>query len=233
MRSPLLVTVPLLGLLAACGGSSASSGGAGGADIAISSGDATCEVATTSLTAGKHTFAVRNTGGDVTEVYVYGKGSSGKFDKVVGEVENIAPQTSRDFPVTLSGGEYQVACKPGQKGDGIRTTITVAGPTASAADAAYDREVAVTAKEYAFSGLEGFTAKVGEKIEFVLHNQGTTQHELEILGPDGKNIGEVGPTDAGANGKVVIALTVPGTYTYLCGLADHASRGMKGTFTVA
>src|SRR4051794_22252534 len=119
MRSPLLVALPLVGLLAACGGSGESTGN-GGSEIAISAGDTTCNVTTTSLTAGKHTFDVKNVGKDVTEVYVYAKGSDGDFDKVVGEVENIAPQTSRDFPVTLSGGEYEVACKPGQTGDGIR-----------------------------------------------------------------------------------------------------------------
>jgi plastocyanin len=31
---------------------------------------------------------------------------------------------------------------------------------------------------------------------------------------------------------VVLELKVPGTYSYECGIADHADRGMKGTFTV-
>jgi uncharacterized cupredoxin-like copper-binding protein len=231
MRTSLLVTLPLLGLLAACGGSD----GAASIDtIPITAGDATCDVGTTDVKAGKHSFEVTNDGKDVTEVYVYAKGDDGDFDKVVGEVENIAPQTSRDFPVTLSGGEYEIACKPGQKGDGIRTKLTVAGSAAEGdgAEAKYDREVEVTAKEFAFSGMEGFAAKAGEKIEFKLENKGTMQHEFEVLGPDGKNVGEVGPTDPGKDGEVVIELTEPGTYTYLCGLADHATRGMKGTFTV-
>jgi uncharacterized cupredoxin-like copper-binding protein len=231
MRTPLLVTLPLVGLLAACGSSGGSAGS--GTDVAIAAGDTTCDVAKTALEAGRHTFAVKNVGSDVTEVYVYGKGSSGSFDKVVGEVENIAPQTSRDFPVTLSGGEYEVACKPGQTGDGIRTKLTVSGAHASGSVAAYDREIDVTAKEYAITGLDGFTAKVGEKIEFKLTNKGTMQHELEVLGPDGKNIGEVGPTDPGKTGEVVIEFPTAGTYTYLCGIADHAARGMKGTFTVS
>ncbi len=231
MRSPLLVTLPLVGLLAACGGSSGGAEG-GGSDIAIAAGDTTCDVADTSLDAGKHTFAVKNEGKDVTEVYVYAKGSDGDFDKVVGEVENIAPQTRRDFPVTLSGGEYEVACKPGQTGDGIRTKLTVSGEAAKADEAKYDREVEVTAKEYAFTGMAGFTAKVGEKIEFKLENKGTMQHEFEVLGPDGKNVGEVGPTDAGEDGEVVIEFKAAGTYTFMCGIADHATRGMKGTFTV-
>jgi plastocyanin len=235
MRASLLLTLPLVVGLTACGGSSDGGDGAsgGGGDVAVKAGDTTCEVATTTFDPGKITFDVQNTGKDVTEVYVYGKGSDGEFDKVVGEVENIAPGTSRDFAVSVSGGEYEVACKPGQKGDGIRTEIEVSGAAASEDDAKYDREVEVTAKEYAFTGLEGFTAKVGEKIEFKLENAGTMEHELEILGPDGKDVGEVGPTGAGKDGEVIIAFEKPGTYTYKCGIADHASRGMQATFPVS
>ena len=234
MRASLLITLPLVVGLAACGGSSAGGDGAsGGGDVAVKAGDSTCEVAKTSFDPGKITFDVQNVGKDVTEVYVYAKGSDGEFDKVVGEVENIAPGTSRDFVVSVSGGEYEVACKPGQKGAGIRTEIEVSGAAATEDDAKYDREVEVTVKEYAFTGLEGFTAKVGEKIEFKLENAGTMEHELEILGPDGKDVGEVGPTDPGKDGEVVLELTTAGTYTYLCGIGDHASRGMKGTFTVS
>jgi uncharacterized cupredoxin-like copper-binding protein len=233
MRSPLLVTLPLLGLLAACGSSGETGSSGSSSEIAIAAGDTTCDVAKTSLASGKHTFAVKNEGKDVTEVYVYAKGSDGDFDKIVGEVENIAPSTRRSLTVDLRGGEYEVACKPGQTGDGIRTKITVRGEAAEAEeDAKYDREVEVQAKEYAFTGMAGFTAKVGEKIEFKLENKGTMQHEFEVLGPDGKNVGEVGPTDPGKDGEVVIEFKVAGTYTFLCGIADHASRGLKGTFTV-
>lgn len=232
MRTSMILAIPLTSVLTACAGSSGSAGSSASGDIAVAAGDSSCEVATTQLDAGKHTFAVTNKGKDVTEVYVYAKSDNGDFDKVVGEVENIAPQTSRDFAVSLSGGEYEVACKPGQKGNGIRTKLTVAGGGAEAAKPTYDRQVEVTATDYALTGLSGFTAKVGEKVEFKLENKGSTQHELEILGPDGKVIGEVGPTDPGKDGEVVLELTVAGTYTYLCGIADHASRGMKGTFTV-
>jgi iron uptake system component EfeO len=232
MRAHLLLSLPVAALLAACGGSSASSTGSGG-DIAVSAGDTTCDVARTSLDAGKHTFAVKNTGGDVTEVYVYAKGSSGTFNRIVGEVENIAPSTSRDFAVTLGGGEYEVACKPGQKGDGIRTKLTVSGASA-ATEEAYDREVEVEATDFAFKGLESFAGKVGEKIEFKLQNKSTSnEHELEIFGPDGKAIGEVGPTKPGADGEVVLELVSAGTYTYKSGIGDDEAKGMKGTFTVS
>lgn len=237
MRTSLLLTVPLIAGLAACGsssGGSVASGGTGSGTIAVSSGDKNCDVATTTLDPGKHTFAVKNTGGDVTEVYVYAKGSGGAFDKIVGEVENVAPQTSRDFVVDLVGGTYQVACKPGQQGNGIRTTLTVTGAQAAPSVVAYDREVQVTATDFALSGLESFTGKVGEKIEFKLENKSTAhEHELAIFGPAGKLLGEVGPTAPGKGGEVVIELTVAGTYRYESGVGDDAARGMKGTFTVS
>jgi iron uptake system component EfeO len=232
VRTALLLPV-LLGLSLAGCGSDDDSGSS--SKVAVKAGDSTCDVAKTSFSPGKIAFDVQNLGKDTTEVYVYAKGGDGDFDKVVGEVENIAPGTSRDFEVKVSGGAYEVACKPGQKGKGIRTAITVSGPVSStSAEPAYDREVEVTAKDYAFTGLAGFTAKAGEKIEFKLENASTThEHELEVFGPDGKAIGEVGPTEPGKDGEVVLELKVPGTYRYESGVGDDASRGMKGTFTVS
>ncbi len=102
--------------LAAC---TSSSGGSGPA-VAVTSSDTECRVATTTLTPGTHTFEVENTGGQVTEVYVYTAAN-----KIVSEKENIGPGTTARFTAKLATGSYQVACKPGQTGDGIRQTLTV------------------------------------------------------------------------------------------------------------
>lgn len=225
-------SVPGIGallLLAACGSTGSP---ASGTSVAITATDTACQVAKTELPAGQTTFSVTNNGNQVTEVYVYGE-QGGAYTKVVSEVENIGPGTSRDMQVNLGGGTYEVACKPGQAGDGIRTKITVAGAAAKQQEEAYDREVEVEATDHAFEGLSSFTAKTGEKIEFKLENKGTTEHELEILGPDGKEAGEVAPVKPGATGEAVITLTVPGTYSYKCGIGDHADKGLKGTFTVS
>lgn len=126
MRPAALLVLPLLLGLTACGGSGTPSG----SKVAVSAGDTSCAVATTSLPAGTHTLAVTNTGSDTTEVYVYAAG-----DAIAGEVENVAPGTSRDLVVQLRAGDYQVACKPGQKGKGIRTALTVSeGASAAPAD---------------------------------------------------------------------------------------------------
>lgn len=220
-------------LLSACGTSGAGTGT--GSTAAVTAGDTSCDVATTQFGSGAITFKVTNAGKDTTEVYVYGKGSKGDFDKVVGEVENIAPGASRTFSVSVTPGDYEVACKPGQTGDGIRTTITVAGtaPTTTS-KAAYDREVEVTAQDFSFTGLDGLSVTVGEKIEFKLANGSETrEHELEILKPDGTKLGEIGPTAPGKQGEVILEFTEAGTYTYVSGVGDDEAKGMRGTFIVA
>jgi iron uptake system EfeUOB component EfeO/EfeM len=122
---PGLLTAPLL---AACGGTTgdAASPKATGAAVAISASDSACAVDTTTLPAGEHTFAVTNKGAKITEVYLYGE-QDGEYTKVLSEVENIGPGTSRNLTATLSAGQYEIACKPGQAGSGIRTRLTVTG----------------------------------------------------------------------------------------------------------
>lgn len=194
--------------------------------VAITATDTQCRVARTDLEAGKRSFKVTNNGDKVTEVYVYAEG-----DRVVTEKEDIGPGTSVTFSADLAAGSYEVACKPGQTGDGIRQTITVTGKGGGSAKPA-DREVHLGAAEYSFSGLGGFTAKAGETIEFEMKNNGQEDHEFEVLLPSGEALGEIGPTKHGREGKVRLTFTTPGTYRFVCGIEDHDARGMAGTFTV-
>ena len=116
------------------------------------------------------TLAVTNKGSSTTEVYVYGE-DDGEYTRVIGEVENIGPGTSRDLEVDLAGGSYEVACKPGQSGHGIRTPITVSGEGASssAKSGGYDREIELSTDGATITGLDG-GATSGERIEFTLTN---------------------------------------------------------------
>ncbi|MFF6994308.1 cupredoxin domain-containing protein [Streptomyces sp. NPDC008313] len=229
---PVLATALLaLPVLAACGGKD--SGGTGGDKIAVIATDTACEVAKTELKAGDTRFTVTNKGDKATEVYVYGE-HEGAYSHIVTEVENIGPGTSREMKVKLGGGTYEIACKPGQSGDGIRQKVTVEGARADEEpEESYDREVEVEATEYHLEGLDTFTAKAGEKIAFKLENKGGAEHEVEIFGPDGKKAGEVPPVEPGTTGEAVITLHLPGTYTYTCDIGDHADMGMHGTFDVS
>ena len=94
------------------------------------------------------------------------------------------------------------------------------------------REVRFRSHDYAYSGLDGFTATAGEKVEFVMANDGPADHEFEVFGPDGKAIDEIEPLHAGKSDRLTLTLRRPGTYTYVCGVSDHEERGMKGTFVV-
>lgn len=64
-----------------------------------------------------------------------------------------------------------------------------------------------------------------------LKNIGEDDHDFRIIGPKGAvrgTTGVVGPDGLG----VIRTRLGRGRYTYLCTVADHSTRGMKGTFTV-
>ncbi|MCU1452312.1 MAG: hypothetical protein JWN46_458 [Acidimicrobiales bacterium] len=98
-------------------------------------------------------------------------------------------------------------------------------------DAHVDHTVQLEAKGYRYVGTVG-PLRAGERVQFALKNDDALDHELELFGPDGTKLGEIGPTRPGATGHAVIALSTTGRYRYSCGISDHKTRGMSGTFTV-
>jgi iron uptake system component EfeO len=141
-RLALLPALALAALTAACGGNSDGSGSAATpADtIPVAATDDSCDVEATELEAGTHEFEVTNGGTKITEFYVYAEG-----DRVMAEVENIAPGLSRPLLVELPAGEYETACKPGMIGDGIRHPLTVTGESAQLSE---DESLAQAAEDY-------------------------------------------------------------------------------------
>lgn len=141
-RLALLPALALAVLTAACGGSDDGDGGSSSAadTIPVAATDDACDVEASELAAGTHEFAVTNNGSKVTEFYVYAEG-----DRVMAEVENIAPGLSRDLLVELPAGEYETACKPGMVGDGIRNPLTVTGEAAQLSE---DESLAQAGKDY-------------------------------------------------------------------------------------
>jgi plastocyanin len=218
-------------VLSACGGGSggSGSGGSSGETVQVISTNTECTPAKTTLNAGKVTFELVNKGDKATELYVYGTG-----DKIITEVENVGPGTTRRLTADLKEGVYDLVCKPGQAGSGIRTPIHVhgAGGTASAGTSAYDREVDFAAVDYSFD-LADPHIKNGEAIEFKMTNNGQKPHEFEVVDSTGSIAGVIHSTDPGKMGETVIKFTKPGTYVYRCDLEDHLTRGMKGTITVS
>jgi iron uptake system component EfeO len=142
-RLVLLSVGALAALTTAACGSSGGSGGAGSSadTIAVAASDDTCAVGTDSLPAGTHSFTITNKGSKVTEFYVYAEG-----DRIMGEVENIAPGVARNLLVELPAGDYQAACKPGMVGNGIRQDLTVSGATTRLSE---DQELSAAVGSYA------------------------------------------------------------------------------------
>jgi uncharacterized cupredoxin-like copper-binding protein len=205
-------------LLVAIAGCSSTSSQSGTTTYEVKAGDTTCNVEKTTFAAGNVAFKVENTGSDVTEVYVYGK-QGAEFSKIMGEVENIGPGTSRDFTVSLDPGRYQVACKPGMSGDGVRTDITVTGDAAAGtstqeSDESYDRELefSVAPSGSVRSPSGSSSATTGERIEFKLRNDSTQEHYLELLDPDGDQAG-IAEAEGGEEAEFVAELSDSGHYT--------------------
>ncbi|MGW4758249.1 iron uptake system protein EfeO [Streptomyces chartreusis] len=118
--------------------------------VSVTSTDSACKVSRTEFAAGHVTFALENTGSNVTEVYVLFPD-----DRIVAERENIGPGTKASLVAELKAGDYEIACKPGMKGDGIRQKVKATGentaakrsPEADAAVAAYRSYVLAQAEQ--------------------------------------------------------------------------------------
>ncbi|MCJ0900756.1 EfeM/EfeO family lipoprotein [Rhodococcus sp. ARC_M13] len=112
--------------LAACTEKTTASDG----DIVVTATDDSCDVSATTGTTGSSTFQVTNNGSKVTEFYVFAEG-----DRAMGEVENIGPGLTRQLIVSLpEAATYQLACKPGMVGTGIRQDFVVTGDSQAATD---------------------------------------------------------------------------------------------------
>jgi iron uptake system component EfeO len=156
LRDRRLALLPALAVAAlttaACGGESADGGDPAAAAIPVAASDDACDVEAAELEAGTHEFSVTNGGSKVTEFYVYAEG-----DRVMAEVENIAPGLSRDLLVELPAGEYETACKPGMIGDGIRNPLTVSGEAAQLSEDESLAQAAVDHQRYVQSQTAALT----------------------------------------------------------------------------
>ncbi|MGW1728662.1 iron uptake system protein EfeO [Streptomyces sp. NPDC002306] len=117
--------------------------------IQVIAKDDSCVIAKKDFPAGHLTLNVENRGSKVTEVYVLYPD-----DRIVTERENIGPGTKATITAEIKAGDYEIACKPGMKGDGIRQKVTATGgaaarrsPEMDAAVAAYRQYVQTQADE--------------------------------------------------------------------------------------
>ncbi|MER7663869.1 MULTISPECIES: iron uptake system protein EfeO [unclassified Streptomyces] len=137
--------------LAAVTGCAEKADNAAGGDgtVQVTAKDDSCEVSKKEFPAGHVQLDIENKGGKVTEVYILFPD-----DRIVTERENIGPGTKARLTAEVKSGSYEIACKPGMKGDGIRQKVTATGgkvarrsPEMDAAVAGYRKYVQAQADE--------------------------------------------------------------------------------------
>ncbi len=116
----------------------------------------------------------------------------------------------------------------GPGGRAATTTPAPVGKQSTTIGSAVAR-VDVSLTDYRLSPGNPRVARPGV-IAFVATNDGQTAHALAVDGP----AGEVSTETLAPGGQASIVVRLPpGTYKWLCPLADHEQRGMVGRIRVA
>jgi len=137
VRFSVVTAATAVAALTAVTGCAQKSDGKGEGAVEVVAKDDACEVSKTKLPAGHVELAVQNKGSKVTEVYVLFPD-----DRIVAERENIGPGTRATITAEIKAGSYEIACKPGMKGHGIRQKIEVTGANAAKRSPEMDKAVA-------------------------------------------------------------------------------------------
>ncbi|MEV6761274.1 iron uptake system protein EfeO [Streptomyces sp. NPDC051105] len=145
-------TAAALTALSAC---TAKSDAKGDDAIQVTAADSKCETSAKSVPAGHVTLAIENKGSKATEVEILFPD-----DRIVSEKENIGPGTKYTLTAEVKQGSYEIACRPGMKGHGVRQKLTVTGSGAVAKrNPALDKAVA-DYREYAQEQADATIPKV-------------------------------------------------------------------------
>lgn len=117
---------------------------------------------------------------------------------------------------------------------GTTATTTVEEETPGFPKSEADTVLEYKLVDYAFEGPS--TAK-GPKVYFEAENEGTQEHELEVLDPDGEPVGEIEAFPPGGTSEPLAVELEPGTYTLQCLVETpegkvHKDLGMVADLTV-
>lgn len=137
VRFSAVATVAAVTALTAVTGCAEKADAGGEGAVKVTATDTSCEVSKRTFPSGHLQLAVENKGSKVTEVYVLYPD-----DRIVTERENIGPGTKANITAEIKAGSYEIACKPGMKGDGIRQKVEATGGKAVKRDPELDAAVA-------------------------------------------------------------------------------------------
>ncbi|MFF4485490.1 iron uptake system protein EfeO [Streptomyces sp. NPDC001544] len=117
-------TAAALTVLSAC---TAKSDAKGGDAIQVTAADSTCDTSAKSVPAGQVTLRIENKGNKATEVEIVLPDG-----RIISEKENVGPGTKYTLTAEVKAGSYEIACRPGMKGHGVRQKLTVTGGSTAA-----------------------------------------------------------------------------------------------------
>ncbi|MFE7165828.1 iron uptake system protein EfeO [Streptomyces sp. NPDC057616] len=154
-RLSVVTAVTAVTALTAVTGCTQKSKADGDAAIKVTAADSTCDTSSKSVPAGQVTLSIENKGSKATEVEILFPD-----DRIVSEKENIGPGTKYSLTAEVKAGSYEIACRPGMKGHGVRQKLTVTGSGAAAKrDPRLDKAVAAY-REYAQEQADATIPKV-------------------------------------------------------------------------
>ncbi|MEW2132581.1 iron uptake system protein EfeO [Streptomyces sp. NPDC005435] len=135
---PIAIAATAAAALTALSACTAKSDAKDGDAIQVTAADSTCETSTKSVPAGQVTLKIENKGSRATEVEILFPD-----DRIVSEKENIGPGTKYTLTAEVKAGSYEIACRPGMRGHGVRQKLAVTGSgTAAKRNPALDKAVA-------------------------------------------------------------------------------------------
>ncbi|WP_458243421.1 iron uptake system protein EfeO [Streptomyces sp. MAI_2237] len=154
-RPSVVTAVATVAALTAVTGCTQKSKAEGDGAIKVTAADSTCDTSAKSIPAGQVTLSIHNTGSQATEVEILFPD-----DRIVSEKENIGPGTKYTLTAEVKAGDYEIACRPGMKGHGVRQKLTVTGSGGAARrDPRLDKAVA-SYREYAQEQADATIPKV-------------------------------------------------------------------------
>ncbi|MFF4395996.1 iron uptake system protein EfeO [Streptomyces sp. NPDC001480] len=127
-------TAAALTALSAC---TAKSDAKGADAIQVTAADSKCDTSAKSVPAGQVTLRIENKGSKATEVEIVLPDG-----RIISEKENVGPGTKYTLTAEVKAGSYEIACRPGMKGHGVRQKLTVTGGSTAKRNPQLDKAVA-------------------------------------------------------------------------------------------
>ena len=130
---------------------------------------ASCGKGFDGLTTGEHTFQMKNTGDVAAEVYLLDPSTSA----VYGEIEGLAPGTTRPMTATIGGGTYAWRCVPNGK-----NAVTSDAKRASGSGSSTTAVVPITEKDLD-APLDQYRAYVTDHLNELAGSTDTLKQDVD------------------------------------------------------